>query len=327
MIRVENLTKFFGKIRAVDHLAFEVKEGEILGLLGPNGAGKTTTMRILTGFLTPTEGVVEIAGRNVLRELQRVRRQIGYLPEDVPLYRDMTVLAFLKFVAALKGVRRSQRARAIEVVVERCKIAEVLKRLVGKLSKGYRQRVGLAQALIGSPKVLILDEPTSGLDPKQINEIRELIRSLRGKQTVLLSTHILPEASAVSDRVLIMNEGKVVAQGTSEELGAQLRTAQEILVTVRGDMKIVKPALHRIRGVLSVEKIQSLSGEIDVYKVFCDKDNDVRGEVARVLVDSGFDLLELRSNVMSLEDIFLRLVTKEDPAESEAVPEGTPQPS
>jgi len=312
MIQVENLTKRFGKRKAVDGLSFEVREGEILGLLGPNGAGKTTTMRVLTGYLSPTEGTVRINGIDVTKESGKARSLLGYLPEDVPLYRDMTADEFLLFVAKLKGIPKPLRAKAMDEVTELCKIHEVCKRLIGKLSKGFRQRVGLAQALLGSPKVIILDEPTNGLDPKQINEIRELIKSLKGKQTVLLSTHILPEVSAVSDRVLIINEGKLVAQGTPEELGDRLRTGQEILITVKGDVKIVKPAIHRIPGVVSVEKVETRGPEVEVYKVFCDKGQDMRGFVARMLVDSGFELLELKSAAMSLEDIFLKLVTKEE---------------
>ncbi len=318
MIQVENLTKFFGQRKAVDGLTFEVREGEILGLLGPNGAGKTTTMRILTGFLSPSEGHVRIDGIDVSKEPRKVRSLLGYLPEEVPLYRDMTAEGFLGFVAQLKGIPKTVRHAAIEEVAELCKIQEVRNRLIGKLSKGYRQRVGLAQALLGSPKVLILDEPTNGLDPKQINEIRELIKSLKGKQTILLSTHILPEVSAVSDRVLIINEGKLVAQGTPEELGEKLRTGQEILITVRGDVKIVKPAIHRIPGVISVERVEARGSQVEVYKVFCDKTQDMRGFVARILVDSGFELLELKSDTMSLEDIFLKLVTKEEAPQPDA---------
>lgn len=314
MIQVEKLTKHFGKIKAVDQLTFEVKEGEILGLLGPNGAGKSTTMRVLTGFLTPTEGTVEIDGMDIMKDSRRIRALLGYLPEDVPLYGDMTVDSFLRFVSHVKRIPRASKPKAIDEVIETCKLEIVRKRLIGKLSKGYRQRVGLAQALMGSPKILILDEPTSGLDPKQINEIRDLIKSFRGKQTVLLSTHILPEVSAVSDRVIIINEGRLVAQGTPEELGERLRTAQEILVTVKGDLKVVKPVLHRLPGVLNVEKVESLRVDTEVYKLFCDKTQDVRGQVARVLIDSGFDLLELRSDTMSLEDIFLKLVTREEDA-------------
>lgn len=317
MIQVENLTKCFDKRKAVDSLTFEVREGEILGLLGPNGAGKTTTMRILTGFLSPTEGRVKIDGIDVSENPIKIRSLLGYLPEEVPLYRDMTAGEFLGFVAQLKSIPKPLRRGAIEEVAELCKIRDVCARLIGKLSKGYRQRVGLAQALLGSPKVLILDEPTNGLDPKQINEIRELIRSLKGKQTILLSTHILPEVSAVSDRVLIINEGKLVAQGTPEELGDRLRTGQEILITVRGDIKIVKPAIHRIPGVISVERVEARGPQVEVYKVFCDKAQDMRGFVARMLVDSGFELLELKSDLMSLEDIFLKLVTKEDASQPE----------
>jgi len=198
MIEVRNLAKSFGKIRAVDGLTFDVAEGEIVGLLGPNGAGKTTAMRILTGFLTPTEGTVRINGLDMLKFPRKVQSILGYLPEDVPLYKEMTVESFLKFVVRMKGFPLRKRRDAISEAIELCKLEEVRKRIIGKLSKGYRQRVGLAQALIGQPKVLILDEPTSGLDPRQINEIRQLIRNLKGKQTILLSTHILPEASMVA---------------------------------------------------------------------------------------------------------------------------------
>lgn len=318
MIVVRNLTKYFGRRKAVDQLSFEVQEGEIVGLLGPNGAGKTTTMRILTGYLTATEGTVQIDGRDISTDSRAIRRVLGYLPEDVSLYRDMTVEGFLRFVALLKGLPRPERHGAVEQVTELCRIGDSRKRLIGKLSKGYRQRVGLAQALIGTPKVLVLDEPTSGLDPKQINEIRELIRSFRGRQTILLSTHILPEVQAVSDRVLIINEGKLVAQGTSEELSERFQTAQEILVTVRGDMSLVKATLDRVPGILNVERVKTGNGDAETYRIYCDKTRDNRGPVARVLADAGLELLELKSDVMSLEDIFLKLVTQEE-AESPAV--------
>ena len=312
MIEVENLTKSFGKIRALDHLSFQLGEGEILGLLGPNGAGKTTAMRIMTGFLAPDEGAVRLDGIDILKESKKARSLLGYVPENANLYGDMTVQSFLDFVAGVKGIARRERNKAVEETLELCRIWDVRHRMIGKLSRGYRQRVSLAQALHGRPKILILDEPTTGLDPKQINEIRELVKNLKGRQTIILSTHILPEVSLVSDRVLIINEGKLVAAGTPEELGSQFRSTQEILVTVRGDVKITKPVLHRLKGVLSVEKVDTVAPDEEVYKILCDKAADLRGHVARVLIDSGFELLELRSQALSLEDIFLKLVTKED---------------
>jgi len=312
VIQIRNLVKTFGKIKAVDDLSFDVNEGEIVGLLGPNGAGKTTAMRILTGFLTPSAGTVRIDGLDMLRYARKIQSRLGYLPEDVPLYKDMAVESFLNFVARMKGVGFGSKRKAIQEVVELCKLGDVRKRVIGKLSKGFRQRVGLAQALIGKPKILVLDEPTSGLDPKQINEIRQLIRELKGEKTVLISTHILPEASAVSDRVLIINKGKLVATGSPVELGKQLRSTQEILITVRSRGKLLSPILERLAGVLSIQKTAALEEGIDHYKVVSEKSQDLRSAIARALVTEGVDLVELRTESMSLEDIFLKLVTRED---------------
>ncbi|HNV85352.1 MAG TPA: ABC transporter ATP-binding protein [Candidatus Omnitrophota bacterium] len=313
MIEVHDLAKSFGKIRAVDGLTFNVQEGEIVGLLGPNGAGKTTAMRILTGFLTPTEGTVRINGLDMLKFPRKVQSILGYLPEDVPLYKDMTVESFLKFVVRMKGLPIRKRRDAIGEAVELCKLEDVRKRIIGKLSKGYRQRVGLAQALIGRPKVLILDEPTSGLDPRQINEIRQLIRNLKGKQTILLSTHILPEASMVSDRVLIINKGKLVATGTPKELADRLCSGQELFVTVRPSGKLLAPLVDKVPGVLSIQRMSVGDDGVERYKIISDKSQDVRSGIARALVAEGVDLVELRSEAMSLEDVFLKLVTQEDP--------------
>ncbi len=309
MIEVENLGKKYGNNFAVRNLNFSVKKGEILGFLGPNGAGKTTTMRILTCYLPATEGSARVAGFDVFKEGLQVRKRIGYLPENSPLYREMSVTSFLDFITRIKGVPRRKRKDRIASVLDRCKIDEVKNRLIQHLSKGYRQRVGLAAALIHDPEVLILDEPTIGLDPKQIIEIRELIKSLAGDHTVILSTHILPEVTQTCQRVVIINEGKVVAEDTFEKLQERLRKAERLSVRVKRDSSIVPQKLASIGGVVSVAPIDAAPGG---YIVESTLGADVREEVARIVAQENWGLLEMKPMVMSLEDVFLKLTTEEE---------------
>jgi len=310
MIQVENVTKRYGPTLAVSDLSFEVQKGEILGFLGPNGAGKTTTMRIITGYLPATAGRVRVAGFDVAEEPLEVKRRIGYLPELPLVYPDMTVTEYLAFVGRIKGVPRGDLKKRVDEVSEKTAVADVRDRQIGKLSKGYRQRVGLAQALIHNPEVLVLDEPTAGLDPKQIIETRQLIKSLAGQHTVILSTHILPEVSKTCQRVVVINAGKIVAVGTPDELTRRLQGFETILLTVEGTATEVTDKLQRVGGVNQVEARETSDGRV-TYEVHAEKGKDVRAELARAVVESGWKLYELRGSGLSLEDIFLKLTTKD----------------
>ena len=319
MIEVENLTKRYGRTTAVDGVSFRVQKGEILGFLGPNGAGKTTTMRILTCYLPPTEGTARVAGYDVFQSPLEVKRRVGYIPETPPLYPDMDVEGFLDFCAKIKGVPSASRKAKIDEAVEKTRIGDVRRKLIGQLSKGYRQRVGLAQAILANPDVLILDEPTAGLDPKQIIETRELIKSLGGGHTIVLSTHILPEVSMTCGRVVIINKGKVVAEDTPENLTRRLRGAGALRVDVRGDAAAAAAeAVRSVPGVLSV-RARAESPEATTLEVEAEAGRDVRGAIARAVVSRGLDLLALQQVGMSLEEIFLHLTTT-DTAHAEAPP-------
>ena len=310
MIEVENLTKRYGPTLAVSDVTFVAHDGEILGFLGPNGAGKTTTMRVVTGYLPPSEGRVRVAGYDVVEEPLEAKRRTGYLPELPPVYPDMTVNEYLAFVGRIKGVPRQELKSRLAEVSERCAVTEVQNRQIGKLSKGYRQRVGLAQALIHNPEVLVLDEPTAGLDPKQIIETRELIKGLAGRHTVILSTHILPEAAKTCQRVVVINAGKIVAVGTPDELTRRLQGFETILLTVEGVAAEVQEKLQRVEGVNQVEARDTSDGRV-TYEVHAEKGKDVRAELARAVVESHWKLYELRTSGLSLEDIFLKLTTKD----------------
>jgi ABC-2 type transport system ATP-binding protein len=303
MIQVQDLTKTYGDFTAIRNVSFQVERGEVLGFLGPNGAGKTTTMRILTGFMPPTSGQVKIAGYDIFENSLEARRHIGYLPENVPLYPEMTVARYLDFVAALRKV--PNRRDAVERVIDTLGLADRADTTIAKLSKGYRQRVGLAQALIHDPEVVILDEPTIGLDPKQIIEVRELIRSLGGEHTVILSTHILPEVSQVCSRVLIINEGQIVAEDTPERLTARLKGGERVFIHVANGPSDPCPVLATIDGVQEVTKMED-----GHYEVTCALGRDLRPILARTLIEHGWDLLELRPIGMSLEEVFLKLTTE-----------------
>jgi len=313
MIQVEHLTKHYGPVAAIQDVSFSVEKGEVVGFLGPNGAGKTTTMRILACFMPASGGTAKVAGYDVFAQSLEVRRRIGYLPEHVPLYNELPVAAYLDFVAEVKGVGRAERKRRVADVMERCLIADVQHRLVGRLSKGYRQRVGLAQALVNDPEVLILDEPTIGLDPRQIIEIRSLIKSLAGQHTVILSTHILPEVSMVCSRVIIINQGQIVAMDSPENLTARLSQSQRIQVQVEGPAEVVLAELQRLPGVLSVDQ-KSLVNGVGTFLVESARGRDVRGDLSTAVVRRGWGLLDLRGLGMTLEDIFIKLVTEEEAA-------------
>ncbi len=311
MITVTDLTKRYARHTAVDHVSFEVQKGQIVGFLGPNGAGKTTTMRMLTCFLPPTAGSATVAGFDVLEQPFEVKKRIGYLPETPPLYPEMRTAEYLKFVGSLKGLSGAELGKRVDYVLERCSVVDVKDKLLGKLSKGYRQRVGLAQAIIHNPDVLILDEPTSGLDPKQINETRDLIKSLAGDHTIILSTHILPEVEQTCQSVLIINKGRLVAKDSVNNLQNGARGAEQLLIEVGGrnsdiDSAAVQLQLERIPGVTHIvfkDKQQNRC----TFEVESHKDNFVRGDLARAVVEAGWDLNELRPTAVSLEEIFLQL--------------------
>lgn len=311
MIEIQNLTKEYGRIKAVDDISFTVGKGEILGFLGPNGAGKSTTMNILTGFTSSTSGVVKVGGVDILENPVEVKKHIGYLPEQPPLYMDMTVNEYLDFCADLKTVPFKKWKSQKKDIMELVKITHVSHRLIKNLSKGYKQRVGLAQALVGSPEVLILDEPTVGLDPKQIIEIRNLIRALGKSHTIILSSHILPEVSAVCDRVIIINKGKIAAIDTPENLSKSLTDFSKFTVTVAGPENKVKDIINSLYGVKYLETGTKIKDNEFSYIVEADKDVDVRKPMFNQLAQQGYPILELKSLNLSLEDIFLQLTTNE----------------
>jgi ABC-2 type transport system ATP-binding protein len=326
MIKVNGLTKRYAHNTAVDHITFEVQQGQIVGFLGPNGAGKTTTMRMLTCFLTPSGGSATVAGFDILDQPLEVKKRIGYLPETPPVYPEMRVGEYLSFVGQLKGLSGANLRSRVEYSSERCAVADVRNKLIGKLSKGYRQRVGLAQAIIHNPDVLILDEPTAGLDPKQINETRDLIKSLAGDHTIILSTHILPEVSQTCEQVIIISKGKIVATDSVSNLQTRARSGETVVVEVAGRNGSVDPAavqrkLEMVSGVSRV--ISKADGQKRaIFEVEGSKSRSIRGDVARAVVESGWDLNELRPAAMSLEEIFLQLTGSEAPAELEAVAAG-----
>jgi ABC-2 type transport system ATP-binding protein len=311
MITVKELTKRYARNTAVDHISFEIQKGQIVGFLGPNGAGKTTTMRMLTCFMPPTAGTATVAGFDVLEEPMEVKKRIGYLPETPPVYPEMRTGEYLEFVGRLKGLSKSELGKRVDYVCERCAVADVREKLISKLSKGYRQRVGLAQAIIHNPDVLILDEPTAGLDPKQINETRDLIKSLAGDHTIILSTHILPEVEQTCEQVIIIAKGKVIATDSVSNLQNRARGVESVLLEVAGRNGEVDPAaiqtrLEKITGVSKVhfkEKRQTRN----IFEIESVKDKLVRGDLARAVVEAGWDLNELRSSAMSLEEVFLQL--------------------
>ena len=327
MIEVQHLTKRYGRVTAVDDVSFRVERGEILGFLGPNGAGKTTTMRILTGYMPATEGKAIVAGFDVFDQPIEAKRRTGYLPETPPLYPDMSVVEYLSFVSKIKGVPAAERRQRVQQVMQKTRIDDVANRLCSKLSKGYRQRVGLAQALIHNPDVLILDEPTAGLDPKQIIETRQLIKQLAGDHTIILSTHILPEVSQTCQRVVIINKGHVVAIDTPDNLTSRLRGSETLYVQVDANGADASAPLGRIPGVTRVVE-SDRKDRVVGYEIESEHGRDVRRDLARAVVANGWGLLELRPMRLSLEEIFLSLTTEDaatapaPPAEASLTPAG-----
>jgi gliding motility-associated transport system ATP-binding protein len=311
LITVENLTKRYATKTAIEGVAFDVKQGEILGFLGPNGAGKTTTMRIITGYMPASDGSVKVDGFDVFDKPLDVRRRIGYLPENPPLYLEMTVIGYLRFVAKIKGVSKAQIGSEVARVMDRVNITDVKERIIAKLSKGYKQRVGIAQALLNDPPVLILDEPTIGLDPKQIHEMRELIKDLAGKHTVVLSTHILPEVEQTCHRVIIINRGKIVAVDTPQNLRSQLQGGERISIEVQGPASDILSKVKAMPGVLDIRKTDDANGH-HTFQVEGELRKDIRNDLARMIVQNGWGLYELHSATMTLEDIFLELTTAEE---------------
>jgi ABC-2 type transport system ATP-binding protein len=318
VIEVQHITKRYGGFTAVDDVSFKVERGEILGFLGPNGAGKTTTMRILTGYMPPTDGRAAVAGYDVFTHPVEAKRRTGYLPETPPLYPDMTVREYLDFVARIKAVPPKERKERVTTVMQRAHVDDVAGKHCGKLSKGYRQRVGLAQALIHNPDVLILDEPTAGLDPKQIIETRDLIRGLAGDHTIVLSTHILPEVAQTCQRVVIINKGRVVAVDTPEGLTARLQGAETMYVQVDAEGTDPVEALQALPGVTRVALADQRTANPSIrgFEVESERGTDIRRDIARAVVNQGWGLLELRPMRMSLEEVFLQVTTEEVPEEA-----------
>ena len=307
MIAVKDLTKYYGSFAAIQNLNFEVADGEIVGFLGPNAAGKTTTLKILAGYMPPTSGFAAVHGYDCVTQSLSARKSLGYLPETVPLYPDLSVTQFLDFAAQAKGLDHRQRRLEVDRAIGDCSLEEVKNALVGVLSKGFRQRVGLAQALLGRPPLLILDEPTIGLDPAQIVEIRELIRQLAGDHTVILSSHILPEVSQLCQRVIIINRGQIVASDTPANLTHQLNRDARVHLVVRGPVPEVQAALQAVPGVKTVR-----GQENGTFTLEADLDSEVRPELARCVIQRGWDLLELKTQEFTLEDVFINLVTEEE---------------
>ena len=314
MIEVNNLVKRYGDHTAVDHLSFKIEKGKIYGFLGPNGAGKSTTMNMITGYIASTEGTVRIDGHDILEEPEAAKKCIGYLPEQPPLYFDMTVLEYMKFVADLKKIPKDKKATMIEEVMDMVKISDMRNRLIKNLSKGYRQRVGLAEAIMGYPEVIILDEPTVGLDPKQIIEIRTIIKDLKKKHTVILSSHILSEVSAVCDYVLIISHGKLVASDTPENLGKLAEGSNTLEMLIKGEKSQIKQALESIEGVNSVTIEKDEKQNLWSTKVSTEENNDIREKVFYKMSDINSPIYEMKSKKVSLEEIFLELTASEKPA-------------
>ncbi len=306
MIKVSKLTKNYDETVAVDNISFEVKHGEILGFLGPNGAGKTTTMKVLTCFMPPTSGDVTIAGMNVMEDSLSIRQQIGYLPEQNPLYQDMDVVDYLRFVAELRGIPKEQHDSRLRRMMDVCGLEKVISRSIGELSKGYRQRVGLAQAMIHDPQILILDEPTSGLDPNQIVEIRNLIKEIGKEKTVILSTHILSEVQATCDRAIIIDQGKIVADGTLQDLQAAFHGMERITIEIKAPQNGCAEKLRTIENVKQVNE-GTPDGEIKCFTIEIEKGQDLREQIFDLTVKEGWKLLELHREVTTLEDVFRQL--------------------
>lgn len=310
LIEVEHLVKSYGQARAVNDISFKVEKGEILGFLGPNGAGKTTTMRILTGYLPATGGTARIAGFDVFEQSMEVRKRIGYLPETPPLYPDMTINAYLTFVAQIKGVPATDIPNRVAESMRMTNLTERQDELIKRLSRGFKQRVGIAQAIVHNPDVIILDEPTVGLDPNQIKEVRSLIKNLAGQHTIILSTHILPEVEMTCDRVVIINKGRIAAVDTTQNLTAQLKGGERVRIQVKGSAETLRDSISSLKGVKSVE-VESDANSLVTAEIESESGEDLRAQIASRVVNKGLDLLEMRAINLSLEDIFMQLTTEE----------------
>jgi ABC-2 type transport system ATP-binding protein len=311
MVEARNLTKSYGNFLAIENVNFEVKKGEIVGFLGPNGAGKTTTMRIVTGFLPPTSGSALVAGYDLVDQSIQARSHIGYLPETVPLYTDMTVEDYLSFMGSIRGMKQKAIKARVDYVIDACRLGDYRYSHIGKLSKGYRQRVGIAQAVLHEPDVLVLDEPTIGIDPIQVVETRQLIRDLAGSHTVILSTHILPEVSMLCNRVLIIHQGQIVAEDTPRDLADKLQGVERLEVEVVGSKAEVMEALQKIRGVIDVTCVTSGNTDRNIFRIRARRGLDLRPTVSKTIISNGWSLLNLQLMGMSLEEIFLKLTTEE----------------
>ena len=309
MIEIRNLVKYYGDIQAVNNVTFTVNKGEILGFLGPNGAGKSTTRNILTGYLSATSGSVSINGYDILDDPQQAKKHIGYLPENPPLYLDMTVTEYLRFVAELKSVPADQRIRQLAEIMKLVRITDVAGRLIKNLSKGYRQRVGIAQAMVGNPEVLVLDEPTIGLDPKQIIEIRNLIKELGKNHTIILSSHILPEVQAVCERVVIINKGSIAAEDTPEGLSRQMAQTSRLQISAEGPSRDVIQKLRLVPGVKQVEAIMEKEGGITIYEIENDPEVNVRKQIFFEMARNSWPIIEMKSLDPTLEEIFLQVTS------------------
>lgn len=310
MIKVEHLVKRYGNRNVVDDLSFQVEKGQIVGFLGPNGAGKSTTMNMITGYISSTEGTIEIDGVDIFDEPELVKKKIGYLPEQPPVYPDMLVREYLSFVCDLKKVKREQKEAMIAKVLRRTKTTDVAERLIKNLSKGYKQRVGLAGAMIGDPEILILDEPTVGLDPQQILEIRDLIRDLSKKHTILLSSHIMQEVSAVCNRIIIINEGKMIVADTPDKIASHIEQTNEVKMLARGNKELLKSVLERIEGIKEFSVSKTEEEDVCEILIVCEVDVDIREHVFYAFAEVKCPILEMNSRVPSLEEVFIKLTGK-----------------
>ena len=312
MIKVENVTKKYGRFVAVDNISFEIGEGEIIGFLGPNGAGKTTTMSMITGFIEPTEGKIEIDGYDISKKAKKAKREIGYMPENVPLYNDLTVKEFVTYMAELKKVKGKEKKEEVQRVIKATQIDDVQNKLIKNLSRGYKQRVSMAGALVGNPKVLLLDEPTVGLDPKQVTEIRSLIKSIEKNHTVVLSSHILSEISQICEKVIIINKGKIIAQDTPQNLEEKVQTENSLIVTVEDKENKFEEVIKNIDGVTNISLITKNADGTIKYSVKSAEEKDVRKDVFEAAAKNGITILEIKKSEATLEDAFINLINKKD---------------
>ena len=312
MIELKNITKYYGDFPAVTNISFKIERGEIVGLLGPNGAGKSTTMKMITGFMPPTSGELSVGGNDIVTQSIEARRRIGYLPETVPLYTDMTVYAYIEYMGLLRGLNKKNIKSKVDNVIEICKLEDYRHSLISKLSKGFRQRVGISQAIIHDPEVLVLDEPTIGIDPNQVVETRQLIKNLSGEHTLILSSHILPEVSSICERVLIIHEGEIAASDTIENLSSLMSGKNKIEADIIGSPQSIVTELEKINDIKSIEfSINKSSSEFSTFTIESEINIDIRSEISKIIINNGWGLIRLQSMEMSLEDIFLQITTSE----------------